>query len=139
MACRAWPGLPPPCPASAGIAQGPRYALLHLPQVNHLSEGVKLGLRDDREKRSEALGRWGQYCSWVAALCLRKRCWAWLPGSGCPLLPGQLGRQPSFMPDFRSPKPRFPRRNVMFHGDSRISSLPPYLTIQVGAGGNWLV
>ena len=33
----------------------PHSALL---QVNHLSEGVKLGLRDDREKRSEALGRW---------------------------------------------------------------------------------
>ncbi|KAI7837315.1 hypothetical protein COHA_008830 [Chlorella ohadii] len=47
-------------------------------EVNHLSEGVKLGLRDDREKRSEALGR-----------------------------------------------------NVMFHGDSRISALPPYLTIQM--------
>jgi len=33
-------------------------ATLSPPQVNHLSEGVKLGLRDDREKRSEALGRW---------------------------------------------------------------------------------
>lgn len=28
-------------------------------------------------------------------------------------------------------------RNVMFQGDSRISSLPPYLTIQVGAGSDW--
>ena len=24
------------------------------------------------------------------------------------------------------------RRNVMYHGDSRITALPPYLTVQVG-------
>ena len=36
-------------------------------------------------------------------------------------------------------------RNVMYHGDSRITALPPYLTVQVGAGcggvgcwGSWM-
>lgn len=29
--------------------------------VNHLSEGIRLGLKQDREQRSEALGR----CAWV--------------------------------------------------------------------------
>ena len=27
-------------------------------EVNHLGEGIKLGLQDDREKNSEQLGRW---------------------------------------------------------------------------------
>lgn len=120
------------------LLKGQPCALLHLPQVNHLSEGVKLGLRDDREKRSEALGRWAVLqlagCSLPAPAVLgvapRRR----VPPTALPAGPPTI-----VMPDFRSPKPRFPRRNVMFHGDSRISSLPPYLTIQVGAGGCWLV
>ncbi len=30
-------------------------------EVNHVTEGIKLGLQDDREKNSEALGRLALY------------------------------------------------------------------------------
>ena len=64
-----------PAPSAApSCCRCPCHLLCHLPQedseqeklvcnismeVNHMHEGIHLGMRDDREKRSEALGRCG--------------------------------------------------------------------------------
>ena len=38
-------------------------------EVNHLTEGIKLGLQDDREKNSEALGRLALFAVKLSGAC----------------------------------------------------------------------
>ena len=38
-------------------------------EVNHLTEGIKLGLQDDREKNSEALGRLALFAVTPSGTC----------------------------------------------------------------------
>jgi hypothetical protein len=90
-------------------------------EVNHMHEGIHLAMRDDREKRSEALGRCG-------ALGGR-------PGEEGGQRELKLLQSDLFLP---ACSVLVYCRNVMYHGDSRITALPPYLTVQVGAEGEWV-
>lgn len=99
-------------------------------EVNHLTEGIRLGLQDDREKNSDVLGRLALF-----KVCTLSNLTAWAftgRTPACTLLL-QTNCDGVGSPDVDSwGKTAVPEcRRWLVQGSSVITKLPPYMTVQM--------
>ena len=89
--------------------------------VNHLTEGIRLGLQDDREKNSEKLGRLALFAVRSRSCCRGHRP-SLSMGTAVSLLPVQA---------VLAVETQAVDKEVAVQGSSAISRLPQYLTAQM--------